>query len=388
MAVATKLDAAISNNPTLSPEDKFHQQAQLWVGNGLENAQWKQQLTGGYAGVSTLTQGGNPSPTTTSAYQTFKNLSAVSLSYAANIAGEKATQFYRAAQSLEETGAADQAGALSQAAKYISLPESEKPKQFPVTSSLPNEAAVDQAVQNAIPSSHVFGLVGQNLQGQFGSQEIANRIKQDALILSHNGVDPSVAITTAASKITQQYTNVNGSVINLANHQVPPYFTTAAQRVVDDYWAAHGTEQEAEGHSKSDLVVQPLNNTPNWMMMYKSGFQPPGNASFNLDDLARANQRNRQDNLNKTFSQGSVNQQNAATAAQDPNTPQTNPLNDAAKSAVRGFSRGVANAPASVAPLPGVASDVGNVLGKVGKFLSESHGFGTANTPVTPTGNQ
>jgi hypothetical protein len=370
MAAATKLDAAIINNPTLSPEDKFQQQAKLWVGNGLDNPAWKQTLTGGYAGVSTLTQGGNPSSTTVNGYQTFKQLLATAPTYAANLAGEKATQFYRAAQSLEETGAADQAGALSAAAKYVSLPDSEKPKKFPVTSSLPDETAVDRAIQSAIPSSHVFGLVGQNLQGQFGSQEIANRIKQDALILSHNGVDPSVAINTAAAKVTQQYTNVNGSVINLANHQVPPYFTTAAQRVVDDYWAAHGAQEEAEGHSKSDLVVQPLNNTPNWMMLYKSGFQPPGNASFNLDDLARANDRNKQDNLNKTF------------APQPTPAPEdANPINikPAISGAVRGVAqtigRGVANSPQSA-----------SVPDAIGKAL---HGFGNSLfKPLVPLDNQ
>jgi hypothetical protein len=232
----------------------------------------------------------------------------------------------------------------------------------------------------------VFGLVGQNLQGQYGSNEIANRIKQDALILAHNGVDPTVAINTAAAKITQQYTNVNESVVNLANHQVPPYFTTAAQRVVDDYWAAQGTEQEAEGHDKIDIVVQPLNSPPNWMMVYKSGFQPPGNASFNLDDLAGANDRNKQDNLDKAFQQSDARRSNTAIASQDPEAPQGSPLSDFAKSAIRKIGKGVANSPETVAPLPGVASDVGSVLSGVGQRLSESHGFarGYNAAPDTP----
>jgi hypothetical protein len=122
------------------------------------------------------------------------------------------------------------------------------------------------------------------------------------------------------------------------------------------------------------------------MMVYKSGFQPPGNASFNLDDLAGANDRNKQDNLDKAFQQSDARRSNTAIASQDPEAPQGSPLSDFAKSAIRKIGKGVANSPETVAPLPGVASDVGSVLSGVGQRLSESHGFarGYNAAPDTP----
>jgi hypothetical protein len=349
----------------------------LWVMNGLENPKWKSTLNAGFMSASTLTAAGAQiGQATTNGYDQYRKLEAVSPAYTSKMVDGEAGKFYRMAAAGEDSGL-DKNVALSQAAKTIHN------GTIPTNFGSMKDVDAENAIRNSLPGGISGFLTGSpSLSTATNSQDVVDKIKDDALLLIHgNNMDPAAAIAEASKRIIPQYGMVNGSAVNLATKNTPTNFSDLANGFIQDWWKSNGAQEEKEGHQMSDVTIRQVGNTPNWMMVYKkTGFQPKGDPSFNQFDLG--GQQQKIDDAQKAQLQSgyTATQMNNADASRDTSGDNLDsPLTAPARGLIRGVMKGAANSPTSVAPLPGVASDIGSGLSKAWKWLGESHGFGTPN---------
>lgn len=265
------------------PEGPQKQAAEhdLWVLNGIKNPQWESALGSGFSAASTMTAAGsNIGQATLTGYQTYRRLEAVSPSYVGSIVGGKAAQFYRMASAGEDSGL-DRNTALSVAAKAIN---SDHPENFPFDNTIRNEVDVENAVRRTLPGT--WNPFGTGLRDASNSSMVVQKVKDDALLLVHAyNMDPQKAIEQASAKLIPNFKVVNGSAIDTSGHEVPPNFEDLSNRFLGDWWKANGKAEQAEGHEMSDLTIRQVNGTPNWMLVYKNGWQPHGDPSFSIGDL-------------------------------------------------------------------------------------------------------
>ena len=301
---------ADKQNDPQAMAQKFQEQANVYVRNGIPNEDWKKTINAGFASATTAAGSGQQNtitPSLSSAFDLYRRLEAAGQNYTSSVVDAKADKFFSMASAAKSAGLTDQE-ALGAAIKA----SRDKNALLDEPGLSMNETRT--VIQNALAGKQASGIYGfrTDLAGVGNTDEVGMAVHEYAKILHYgSGIPMTAAINAAATKIASQYQIINGWAVNTAGKAVPPNFGDLSQKFIDNWWNTNGAREEAAGYSKGNLVVHQLGNTPQWTLMYKNDISAPNSPghSFALPELGQLNQSSNLGALTKAKQQSDLSKQ-------------------------------------------------------------------------------